>query len=114
MYSRKFRRMIVLAVLIACFLLPLGICFPQIQAEQGKSQPWPGKQSQWHGFVRYDFEVDGRPAYVVEPDNPAPGNPWVWRARFPDFHAEADLILLERGFHIARINTDGMLGSPER
>ncbi len=111
MYSRKIRRMTAPAVLIACFLLPLGICFSQTLAEQEKSQPWPGNQSPWHGFVRFDFEVDGRPAYVVKPDNPAPGNPWVWRARFPDFHAEADLILLERGFHIARINTDGMLGS---
>ena len=76
------------------------------------SEAWPGKQSKWNGFQRYDFEVDGRSAYVVMPKHAAPGKPWVWRARFPNFHAEADLILLDRGFHIARINTDGMLGSP--
>lgn len=75
-------------------------------------EQWPGKISEWHGFVRYDFEVDDRAAHIVIPKNAAAGNPWVWRARFPNFHAEADLILLERGFHIARINTDGMLGSP--
>jgi len=73
---------------------------------------WPGEKSVWNGFERFDFQVDGRSAYVVVPKLALPGKPWVWRARFPNFHAEADLVLLKRGFHIARINTDGMLGSP--
>lgn len=73
---------------------------------------WEGKQTEWNGCQRFDFVVDGRPSFVVVPNHPAPGNPWVWRARFPSFHAEADAILLERGFHIAHINTGGMLGSP--
>lgn len=73
---------------------------------------WPGQESQWNGYAKYDFKVDDRPAYVVVPKQAAEGNPWVWRARFPGFHAEADLLLLERGFHIAYINTNDMLGSP--
>lgn len=77
-----------------------------------QSPSWPGVPSRWNGFDRYDFEIAGRKAYVVQPKQIAPGNPWVWRARFPNFHLEADLILLERGFHIARIDTDGMLGNP--
>lgn len=72
---------------------------------------WPGKKSGWNGYDRFDFSVDDRPAYVVVPKVAAAGNPWVWRARFPGFHAEADILLLERGFHIAYINTDNMLGS---
>ncbi len=84
---------------------------PQSLAEQ-QLPDWPGQVSRWNEFEKYDFEVAGRSAYVVRPRHPAPGNPWVWRARFPNFHAAADLILLERGFHIARIDTDGMLGSP--
>ncbi|RCS46392.1 hypothetical protein DTL42_15615 [Bremerella cremea] len=72
---------------------------------------WPGKKSDWHGYERFDFSVDDRPAYVVTPQQAAAGNPWVWRARFPGFHAEADLLLLEQGFHIAYINTDNMFGS---
>jgi pimeloyl-ACP methyl ester carboxylesterase len=40
------------------------------------------------------------------------GNPWVWRARVPDYHSEADVLLLEQGFHVAHMNTSGMLGSP--
>ncbi len=73
---------------------------------------WPGEKSTWNGYDRYDFTVDNRPAYVVVPKEPAKGNPWVWRARFPGFHDEIDQVLVKRGFHIARINTDGMLGSP--
>lgn len=75
------------------------------------TKPLPGEPSDWKGFAKYDFEVDGRKCYVVAPKHTAPGKPWVWRARFPNFHAEADLILLKRGFHIAHINTNGMLGS---
>lgn len=71
----------------------------------------PGEPTDWNGFTKHDFEVDGRACYVVAPKDAAPGNPWVWRARFPNFHAEADLILLERGFHVAYINTNGMFGS---
>lgn len=75
------------------------------------STPLPGEATDWKGYAKHDFEVDGRACYVVAPKHAAPGNPWVWRARFPGFHAEADLILLERGFHVAHINTNGMLGS---
>jgi pimeloyl-ACP methyl ester carboxylesterase len=66
----------------------------------------------WKGFARSDFEVEGRKCRLVEPKEAAEGKPWVWRARFPDFHAEADVLLLKEGFHIAYMNTGGMLGSP--
>jgi len=72
--------------------------------------PFAGKKSQWRGYDRYDFQVDGKACYVVTPKKAAEGRPWVWRARFPNFHAEADLLLLQRGFHIAHMNTNGMLG----
>lgn len=77
----------------------------------GQEATWPGKESLWNGHQRFDFSVDGKPCYVVIPKTAADGNPWIWRARFPEYHKEADLLLLKRGFHIARINTDGMLGS---
>ena len=48
---------------------------------------------------------------MVVPKDAAEGNPWVWRARFPGYHAEADVLLLERGLHIAFIDTNGLLGS---
>ena len=70
------------------------------------------KKNPWEGYERLDFEVDGRKCFLIKPEKPASGNPWVWRARFPTYHPEADLLLLQRGFHIAYINTDNMLGSP--
>jgi pimeloyl-ACP methyl ester carboxylesterase/lysophospholipase L1-like esterase len=78
---------------------------------QTQTVPLPGEPTDWKGYAKHDFEVDDRKCYVVAPKFAAPGNPWVWRARFPGFHAEADLILLERGFHIAHMNSNGMLGS---
>ena len=73
---------------------------------------WPAAPSSWRGFQRYDFALDGLACRVVAPSEVAPGRPWVFRARFPDYHPEVDLILLRRGFHVAHIETGGMLGSP--
>lgn len=84
-----------------------------VQALFASSVSWDGESSEWNGFQRYDFEVDGKKCYVVLPEKELEGRPWVWRARFPNFHIEADLLLLKQGFHVAHINTAGMLGSPQ-
>ncbi len=73
---------------------------------------WEGESSEWNGYQRYDFEVEGKKCHVVVPEKELAGRPWIWRARFPNFHIEADLILLKQGFHVAHIDTSGMLGSP--
>ncbi|MEQ9288192.1 MAG: GDSL-type esterase/lipase family protein [Cyclobacteriaceae bacterium] len=69
-------------------------------------------QSEWKGFKRLDFQLKQRECRLVLPPKPLPGNPWVWRARFPDWHTEADSILLSEGFHVAYINTNNEFGSP--
>ena len=66
----------------------------------------------WHGYKAVTFEFKGRESRVVYPEIPAPGKPWVWRARFPNWHYEMDSVLLGKGYHIAYINTDNMYGSP--
>ena len=68
---------------------------------------------EWNGYPRIDLSIEAKSARLVSPKHPAPGRPWVWRARFPDFHTGCDLILLERGFHIAYIDTGGMHGGLE-
>lgn len=68
-------------------------------------------QSDWYGYNKQSFVFSGYGAYVVIPKIPAPGNPWVWRTSFPDFHAEIDVQLLGAGFHIAYIDVLDMLGS---
>jgi len=70
------------------------------------------EESLWKGFNRYDFKYKQRDARLIVSNNPLPGNPWIWRARFPDWHTEADSILVSEGFHLAYINTNNKYGSP--
>lgn len=72
----------------------------------------PGKTERWHGFDKVNFTFDGLPAWYVKPAKPLPGNPWVWRAHFPDWHTTMDSLLLQRGFHVAYVNTNDRYGAP--
>tara|TARA_Y100001972_G_scaffold128883_1_gene192412 strand:+ start:2131 stop:3570 length:1440 start_codon:yes stop_codon:yes gene_type:complete len=67
----------------------------------------------FHGFQGYDFEFMGRKAKVVTPKKTAPGQPWVWRARFFGHEPQADIALLERGFHIAYCDVAELFGNDE-
>lgn len=71
------------------------------------------RQDLWHGFARTHFHLAGRPAYIVTPNQIAEGRPWVWRARFPDYHSAMDVTLLEKGYHIAHVDVAGLFGSPQ-
>jgi hypothetical protein len=72
----------------------------------------PGKTSDYHGFERHDFAVDACEAIVVAPRRAAQGAPWIWRAEFFDHRPEADLALLERGYHLAYIQVGNTFGCP--
>lgn len=103
-----------LALMLLLAILTASMAWGQAPLED-RDAHWPGEATpagEQGEHTRYTFEVDGRAAWVVVPQHPAPGHPWVWRARFPGYHAEADAILLDRGFHIAFIDTNNMLGSP--
>jgi lysophospholipase L1-like esterase len=67
----------------------------------------------WHGFDKQEFDFNERKAYIVIPKKALAGKPWVWRARFPNWHIQTDSILLSEGYHIAYINTNNMYGSPD-
>ena len=77
------------------------------------SAQYPGKKSEWHGFTRYDFQLDRRECRIIVPEKAAPGKPWIWRARFPDWHYQMDSILIRKGFHVVYIDTDYLFGSPK-
>lgn len=81
------------------------ICSAQTVADE-RSTPW-------RGFERVSFTFEGRSAWVVKPKQAAEGNPWIWRAHFPDWHTDMDSILLSRGFHVAYINTNDLFGHPK-
>ena len=96
---------------IACSLLisvgGLTLCGAEIDGE------WFHRKTTWNGYEQLHFKVAGRSAYVVTPKTAALGKPWVWRARFANYHAEMDIALLGKGFHIAYVDVAGMFGSPE-
>ncbi len=77
------------------------------------AQPFPGVKSEWRGFDRYDFEVDGCKTLIVLPEQAASGNPWIWRAEFFDHRPETDIALVERGFHLVYMDVGNTFGCPD-
>ena len=63
--------------------------------------------------TRYDYTIDGRSAIMVVPQNPAPGNPWIWRPAFFGAFASVDDALLEEGWHVGYYDVTHCYGSPE-
>ncbi len=94
---------------LLAFVLSLFLC----AAVQAASPAWPGSTDDWKGYQRHSFDYDGRKCFVVEPQKEAPGRPWIWRARFWGHRPEADLGLLEKGFHLAYMDVAEMLGNRE-
>ena len=70
----------------------------------------PQKTESWMGYEKVNFLLDSVPAYYVKPSHPIAGNPWIWRAHFPTWNTAMDSILLQKGFHIAYINTNDRYG----
>lgn len=84
-----------------------------VSADEPQLKPFPGDATQWNGFVRHDFEVDGKSVLVVSPDQPAEGNPWVWHGEFFGHKPAPDIELLRQGFHVVYLRVPNMLGSPQ-
>jgi len=93
---------------IGLILLTLAFSF---SAATAKEQPGV-RRSTWEGFERLDFVVDGRQCFVVVPKKPAEGQPWIWRTEFFGHEPQADLALLDRGFHAAYMDVQNMYGAP--
>jgi len=91
-------------------LLTLAVCSTVASAQD---QPFEGKKSQYHGFDRFDFKVNGLDAIVVVPKTVAKGKPWLWRAEFFDHRPETDLALLAKGFHLTYIQVGNTFGCPD-
>jgi sialidase-1 len=90
-------------------LAVLALVLTSVHAD---AQDWVTKESQWKTFRRLHFKIDGKEAWVTVPKKALPGNPWIWRARFPGFHAEMDESLLGEGFHVGYVDVAGLFGSP--
>ena len=88
-------------------------CFLLITGFVAQSSAQETTITSWKGFERHVLKFENREARVVIPKKPLEGTPWVWRARFPEYHAGIDSALVAEGFHVVYINTDHMFGSPE-
>ncbi|MDD5708369.1 MAG: GDSL-type esterase/lipase family protein, partial [Kiritimatiellae bacterium] len=86
-----------------------------LAAEEGAGDRirFPGPKTDYHGFDRHDFTVEGRKAIVVVPKKELPGRPWIWRAEFFYSFPGVDLALLEKGFHLGFISVGNTYGSPD-
>jgi len=93
-------------------ILLLSIALPSF-AGRAPADDWFERKSEWHGFNRLHFTIAERAAYVVVPKEAAEGKPWVWRARFPDYHFEMDVELLKHGLHVAYVDVAGMFGNSQ-
>ncbi len=69
------------------------------------------KPFNFYGFQGYDFTFRERNAKIVIPKQAAPGNPWIWRARFWGHEPQTDIAMLERGFHIAYCDVAELFGN---
>lgn len=71
------------------------------------------KLSSFYGYPCADFTWVGTDCKIVKPKWAAAGHPFVWRARFWGHEPQADIALLERGFHIVYCNVVELYGNTE-
>ncbi len=96
-----------LILLITCFFL-FGIS-SGVQAQKITLLA----STQWHGFEKVNFLFNDIPAYYIKPPKPLTGNPWIWRAHFPNWHITMDSLLLQKGMFVVYINTNDQYGAPK-
>ena len=72
-----------------------------------------GPIDNFYGYEKKDFELFGWSCKVVMPKKTVIGRPWIWRARFWGHEPQAEIALLQRGFHVAYIDVADLYGSAE-
>jgi lysophospholipase L1-like esterase/pimeloyl-ACP methyl ester carboxylesterase len=72
-----------------------------------------GQVSEYYGFECRTFAFENREARVVRPKRTAAGRPWLWRARFWGHEPQAEIALLERGFHLVYCDVAELFGNNE-
>jgi lysophospholipase L1-like esterase/pimeloyl-ACP methyl ester carboxylesterase len=65
------------------------------------------------GYECVNFSYNGRNCKIAKPKVAAKGHPWLWRTRFWGHEPQADLALLERGFHIVYCDAAELMGNKE-
>jgi pimeloyl-ACP methyl ester carboxylesterase len=78
-----------------------------------KANPFPVKETEWKGFACEEFKISNSLCRVVIPTKTAPGKPWIIRARFWGHQPQADLALLEKGWHLTYCDVGNLFGAPK-
>lgn len=79
---------------------------------QSASAQFPGSKITWNGFNGYNFNHDGQACKIILPKTAAAGTPWIWRARFFGHEPQADIALLNRGYHLVYMDVANLFGAP--
>lgn len=58
-----------------------------------------------------EFVFEGHNCTIISPEIPLQGKPWIWRTEFLYAFNDADMALLEKGFHIAYCGYSDEYGS---
>lgn len=95
------------------YLLTIFILIITVQTSYGQTYSIHNiKEDKWHNFERKTFTFNQHKVWIVQPKKALEGNPWIWKAYFPDWHTSIDSILLSKGFHLAYIEANNLFGSP--
>lgn len=100
-------------LLLAALVLASIPSYAQDFEELKKTSTYPGQVSEWFGYECHDFQFAGRAAKLVLPKEAAPGNPWIWRARFFGHEPQFDVAMLGKGYAVAYIDSAPLMGSPK-
>lgn len=110
---RNLRLQLVGMISISAMFLAIGIVRAQTPDVPANSKPVSeASVTDWNGYQKLSFKVDGRAATLVKPKTPAPGLPWIWRTEFFGAFPSVDLALLEKGWHVAYLSMPGLFGAP--
>lgn len=60
-------------------------------------------ESEWNGFRRLDFVLDGRNAVLVLPDATVPDNKWLLKTEYFGAFPEFEILMLKRGYGLAYV-----------
>lgn len=93
-------------------VLAAGLIMASVAVAQQELNPGAARVSDWNGYQRLDFTVEGRPCVLVLPKTSAPNKPWIWRTEFFGVEPQVDLALLARGWHVAFMDARDLYGGP--
>ena len=60
-------------------------------------------KSEWNGFNRLDFQLEGRKATLICPPNPAKGAKWIYKTEYLNAFPSFDLEMLKLVYYLAHL-----------